>query len=443
MAWLAAGAWAQNEGRVLMDTSPGLYLADLVNIERTIQFATGRWLCSRERARVYQGVIDEWAMSDAGARGQMLEFAAVAAELDQLPDDSRAAVRESIQSALHEATGTGRPLGEAILALEVADTTPALRGQRPTRSQLHAWTEIQELMLSIALASPVRIPEERAREMAGDILRADPGALSAAHENLARISTGWVSAPSEEVRRAVAGALGVPSGHMEVPGEPFVDPLGLFALNLPVGWSHRPDLDPAEGGSAFASERGAVMVVSASAPQREVVEGTRSVGAALGESLARLDDARLIDGIGDEGELAAFALAERGQALLLVVHMRAPGDSALVTIVCRAPRATLQTHLPDFAALLGSLRFSEAAWRSGADWSAVKELRRGNDTLRSAAERDLTMALRQALGCLAIEAVGVPTRALSADELSQMLGSPPAPPLLQPPADPMGGGPYG
>ena len=87
-----------------------------MNIERTLQFAQERWLCSRDREALYAGLVEEWLRSDAGDRAQILEFRR-RPQPDQLPEDS-GRQRATIHGAL---TGhADRPaLGEALLAFEV------------------------------------------------------------------------------------------------------------------------------------------------------------------------------------------------------------------------------------------------------------------------------------------------------------------------------------
>lgn len=442
---LGGATWAQDEGMVLMDTSPRLYLSDLVNIERTVQFALQRWLCSRDRETLCRGLLEEWLRSDASDRGQILEFSAVAPSLDQLPEASRATVGETIRAALRGATQTGRPLGEALLAMEVDATTPVARNQAITRAQAKAWLETQELLLSRAVGRPLRIPDDLAASLVERALRADARAMERAPQQLAHLCHAWLTERAEQGDRLVAAALGLPTPSGSATAEPFADPMGLFEVALPPGWARRPDLDPADGGVAFAGPGGPVLAVSAGSPQRDVVAGTRSVGAALSESIARLGDAAHVVPVADDHDLGAAALVRRGDVLLLAVYLRAPGDLALVAVALRLPGATAATVLPDVATLLGSLRFSETAWLAGGAWEPVAQLQRGGDTTRQAAERDLNRVLREALGLVSVHLLGAPTEDpdLSVDGLLAALGSPPAPRLLDPPPDPMGGGLYG
>jgi len=442
---VASACGAQDEGVVLMDTSPRLHLADLVNIERTLQFAQERWLCSRDREALYAGLVEEWLRSDAGDRAQILEFSAVAPNLDQLPEDSRAAVRATIHGALTGATRTGRPLGEALLAFEVDVTTPVTPGHRVTRSQAKAWIEIQELLLSRALGAPLRIPDDLAAALVERSLGADQRAMEDSPGRLAHLTRGWFAGEATAADRALAAALGLPARDSEAPLQPYVDPAGLFEVGLPAGWTRRPELDPTDGGSAFAGPAGSVFVVSAAPSPREVAQGTRPVAAALSESLSALGDSERVTPMADERDLGASALLRRGDALLLVLHLRAPGDSALCAVVCRLPATAGPSLAPDVATLLGSFRFTEGAWRAGGTWQAAEALRRGDDTTRRAAERDLARVLREALGALAVHLFGPPTEDgdVSLDRLLEQLGNPPAPHLLDPPPDPMGGAYYG
>ena len=127
----------------------------------------------------------------------------------------------------------------------------------------------------------------------------------------------------------------------------------------------------------LAGPAGSVFVVSAAPSPREVAQGTRPVAAALSESLSALGDSERVTPMADERDLGASALLRRGDALLLVLHLRAPGDSALCAVVlslARNGRPVTRARCRHAARVPSLHRGRMACWR---DVQAAEALRRG------------------------------------------------------------------
>lgn len=416
-------------GQVLLDTSPRLTVADLLHIEQNIQFALGTWLTEREREDLLSGVLGEWLVCDRDGRGQMLEFAASAVSLDGLSPEGAAGVREGTLTALRRASESGRPLGRAVTRID-ARVTGVLRAASPrvTEHDGDAWLESQEWALSLLAGRAVRVPDELGRKLISAACAARPEELAGSAERWAQLRLAAGQAPPEALL-AVRQALAKPTDPSAAsPSVLYADPLGLWAAMVPQGYRPTDGAGGNAEGQTFTSIDGTrVLAVGLGAVPSDVAAGNRTLAAALEQTL-EAGGAYTEPVPGAAGRaLSASALIERAGKSILICQLRAPGDTALVTIAAIAPTADLGLMLPDAAQLLGSFAFVGGVWEGQRDWAGAQPLARPGESPAAAGERELRRGLEETLGLLAVRVMGAPLGGgrVPLDEAFALLGGAP------------------
>jgi len=422
---------------VILDTSPRLTAADFVNIQRTVQFAYDTWLTERERERLYRGVTDEWLACDAPGRTQVIEFGAVSAGIEQLSPEGLKAFRDSVLGAASAAGDTGRPLGSALVAFAL-ETSSLLRRDNPrvSRHEAYSWIEMEELALSLVVGTEVRLPDELASEAVRLALEQRPADLAGADKRLARLRLGVANAAPDALSRAAAclrDRLGVsaPSG-VERRG----DPLGLWTLRVPLGWE--PVSSPPAGAQLTLSARswrGASVTLTVADPNAAVSDGSRPVLALVKEASGKLQGASLAPASGTRA-LGACALVGKDRNWFLLATQRAPGDTALVTIIATCPADLARAACGELCTLVTGLEFTNDAWSASPAWQAAAELARADESPVEAGRRETRTGLREAAGLLAFKALGAPLgeEQMPDAELLSALGAPDSASLLECPA---------
>lgn len=422
---------------VIFDTSPRLTAADFTNIQRTVQFAYDTWLTERERERLYRGVTDEWLVCDAVGRTQVIEFGAVSSGIEQLSPESLKAFRENVLGAAHAAGDTGRPLGGALVALAL-ETSSLLRRDNPpvSRHEAYSWVEMQELALSLAVGSEVRLPDELAAEAVRLALEQRPSDLAGADKRLARLRIGVARAAPDVLSRAVAflrAKLGVTAPSAR---ERLTDPLGLWTLPVPAGWSEM--RSPPAGARlvlTHQSWRGASLTLTLTEPNAAIGDGTRPVLALVKETAGRLQGSPLAPTSGARA-LGASELVGKERNWFLLATQRAPGDTTLVTVVATCPADLARVASTDLCTLVTGLEFTEDAWTAIPTWAAAAELARADESAVDAGRRETRAGLREAAGLLAFKALGAPLgeKQMPEADLLSALGAPDSVSLLECPA---------
>jgi hypothetical protein len=412
--------------QVLLDTSPRLTVADLLHIEQNIQFCLGTWLTEREREILLTGVLGEWLACDRDGRGQMLEFAASAVSLGGLSPEGAAGVREGTLTALRRASEAGRPLGRAVTRID-ARVTGVLRTASPrvTEHDGEAWLESQEWALSLLVGSTVRVPDELGRKLIAAACAARPEELAGSAERWARLRQAAGQA-SPEALRATREALAKPTEPPAATGATlYADPLGLWAATVPEGYGLGDGAGANAEGQTFTSADGArILAVGLGAVPPDVVAGNRPLASALEQTLKTGGAFTEPVPRAQARALGVSALIERAGKTVLICQLRAPGDTALVTVAAIAPTTDLARMLPDAAQLLGSFVFTGGVWEGQRDWAGAQPLARPGESPAAAGGRELRHALEEALGLLAVRVVGAPLGGgrLAFDEALAMLG---------------------
>lgn len=431
LAALAAVAVPQVEPpeAVVFDTSPRLTSSDCLRIQRIVQFACRTWLTERDRHRLLMGLAEEWLRCDAAARAQILEFAASAPALDLLTEANREAVRDEISAALRRAAQAGGPLGDAI-AVVAGDSAALLRRDSPqvTEQDGWAWVEMQEWALTGALGVPVSLPLELASEAmqaAAKQRGSDAAGAAAVWAQLRAAAARSRPESYGQLRDSVARTLDV-SARMPITSH--LHPTGLYSLALPDGYALAAN-GPA-GAETFIHGGGRRAVsVAASAVAREVADGSSPLSDSVTRALRQDPGYRELAPRASRRCLGASALASKEGRWLLLAQLRAPGDSALVSIAATCPADERRDALAELAVVLGAFAFRDELWQANATWAAGLGLARGAETPISAAQRDVRAALTEALGLFAFTAVGAPigSGGVSAQAALAALGG--APPL--------------
>ncbi len=441
LALLAPAANAQTEANtVLVDTSPPLLASDFAAIRSAAQFALGAWLTLGESERLRKGLIEEWLVCDAQGRDQILEFAAAARELAAAPEEGRSEAGAQVLEGMKAAHETGRPLGQAFGELLASTTVQVCPSA--TEHDAAAWLEMQEAGLATLLAAPIRIPRALGREMVLAAAKSEPDELAEARQVWAHLRAASAAAGPEgmaSISEALASALSAPRAEE---GDAFEDPIGLYRFTLPAGYEAAPGAggpDTHTFAHRAAAGGGRVLAVAVS----EVPE---SAGMEPGALAKALDD-RLASGgpcadlvpRSEDRAIAAAALVERGGRWIWLCLLRAPGDTALVSLVAICSPADSVAMASEIAVVLRTLAFRDEVWTSNADWEIARPSAMPTDSPSTAPRRAAGAALAEATGRLAVRALGAPIgpHGVPVEDLRDALGPPQALSLFDWPGGPL------
>lgn len=430
----ASVALAAPGERVLLDTSPPLTDGDLLRIEANVQFAYDTWLTERESETLRAGVLDEWLLCDGSGRAQLLEFASSAANLDQGDPDSLPALRAGTVDALRKAGATGRPLGRAVSAIG-ANLEGVLRRTEPrvTAHDGEAWLEMEEWALSLTVGQGVRFGEALARQLVAAAVAGRPEEVVGSPERWARLRVGLAGDPGAEdrVRAALPGGRAEPA---EEDSSLYGDPLGLFALRIPPGYAPRPE---EAGGSTFVSgER--VLAIGAQAVPSDVAKGDRTVAEVLAQALERGGAYSEPVPRAASRALGASALVERGERVYVLCFLRAPGDTALLSLAAIGPKSESGGLLGDLSLAAGSLSLLAGIWEAWPEWTVSRSLAHPGETAAEAGRREMGRVLAEAAGLLATRVHGMPIggNRLSFEDALGLVGAPASVSVLECPRRP-------
>ncbi len=408
---------------VLVDTSPPLLAGDFAALRAAAQFSLGTWLTTRESERLRQGLIAEWILCDSQGRDQILEFAATVRELAGMSEDGRDEARAQVLEGLRGARETGRPLGQALGELIAAVETPVCPAA--TRHDAASWIEMQEAGLVALVGAPVRIPNALGSQMAAAAAKSESDELANAPDPWAPLRVALAAAGPEAFHGALAPALRVARANA---GESFEDPLELYRFSLPDGY----ELVPGAGGgpdtNTFAlrvpgGESRVIAVATSDVPDDVGMEAG-ALTKALADRLASGGPCTDLVPRATDRAIAASAFVERGGRWIWVCLLRAPGDTALVSLVAICAPGDSVAMATDLAVVLRSFAFRDEVWAANAGWEIARPSAMPTDPPVVALRREAGLALAEATGLLAVRALGAPvgSHGVAIETLREALG---------------------